>query len=423
MKNTATKPLKIAIVIDDFYPASGGIARSVQTQIHELTRLGHKVTLIAPKYYLERSDDCQTLVVPSFYLPGTPSYMCIIGYSRRQVRKINQKHQFDIVHSQTERGALMLASRLASSQNIPHVHTFHANLAGTHESNRFPAFWGSMAYLLLINPWLALTSKKRFNDNVVIPKASSDATSFWARFDWHSFATIASRVDAYATPAKFMQRRINDCSPGFAGKGDIISTGVNPLFSQAIAQTKRSRAIDDQNVRFLCVSRLSKEKRACAAVKAFIKADMPNSRLDIVGSGDQLNLLIKLANGHKNIFFHNHISGISELAKFYVDADVFILPSFRFDTQAITLSEAAVAGLPIIYCDDRLDVGVNTSNSLLTDGPDAESIAKCMRQLSDQKLRQSMSTASTKIAQKLTPEIMARKYVKLYEQELSSKNK
>ncbi len=412
MKKTIPEQLRIALIIDDFYPASGGIARSVQTQINELTQLGHAVTLIAPKHHLQKPQNCQTVIVPSFYIPKAPSYTCIIGYSKHIVKKISRQHTFDIVHSQTERGALMLAARLASSQHIPHLHTFHANLAGTHESNQLPAFWGSMAYLLLINPWIAATSKKRFNNSVTLPKQSSDATSFWARFDWHSFATIASRVDDYTTPALFMKRRINDCSKGFIQQGKIIPTGVNPLFSQSLEKSKRSRT--DKNIRFLCVSRLSREKRVDVAVKAFIEANIPGSRLDIVGSGDQLSLLRKLTNDRNDIFFHNHVSNIDNLAKFYRDADVFILPSYRFDTQAITLSEAAVAGLPIIYCDDRLDVGVTDKNSLLASNPSPEAIADCMIQLSDPGIRQKMSKESNKIADDLQPRAMAEHYIQLY---------
>ncbi len=412
MKKSISARLRIALIIDDFYPASGGIARSVQTQINELTQLGHAVTLIAPKHHLQKPQNCQTVIVPSFYIPKTPSYTCIIGYSMRIVRKINRQHTFDIVHSQTERGALMLAARLATSQQIPHLHTFHANLAGTHESSQLPAFWGSMAYLLLINPWIAATSKKRFNNSIILPKKSSDATSFWARFDWHSFATIASRVDDYTTPALFMRRRINDCSKGFIQQGKIIPTGVNPLFSQSLEKSKRSRT--DKNIRFLCVSRLSREKRVDVAVKAFIEANIPGSRLDIVGSGDQLSLLRKLTNDRNDIFFHNHVSNIDNLAKFYRDADVFILPSYRFDTQAITLSEAAVAGLPIIYCDDRLDVGVTDKNSLLASNPSPEAIADCMIQLSDPGIRQKMSKESNKIADDLQPRAMAEHYIQLY---------
>ena len=34
--------MRVAILIDDFFPSSGGIGRSVETQIEELTSMGHE---------------------------------------------------------------------------------------------------------------------------------------------------------------------------------------------------------------------------------------------------------------------------------------------------------------------------------------------------------------------------------------------
>ena len=45
--------MHVALLIDDFFPSSGGIGRSVETQIQELTDLGHWVSLIAPDRHLE----------------------------------------------------------------------------------------------------------------------------------------------------------------------------------------------------------------------------------------------------------------------------------------------------------------------------------------------------------------------------------
>lgn len=65
-------PLRIALILDDIYPASGGIGRSVQVQVNELVRMGHKVTLMAPRHYLEKPDNCETIVMPSTYISGMP---------------------------------------------------------------------------------------------------------------------------------------------------------------------------------------------------------------------------------------------------------------------------------------------------------------------------------------------------------------
>ena len=406
-------PLRIALISDDIYPASGGIARSIQTQVNELVRLGHKVTLLAPRHYLEKPDNCETIVTPSTYISGMPVQTCTIKQSWRIARRICRHHQFDIIHSHTDRGGLALAARIAKLQNIPHVHTFHANLAGAHASQPFMAVWGSLAYMLLISPVISLIAKKRHSQPIRLAPKSPDATGLLARLDWRSMAIIASQVDGFTAPANFMIQRITECTGQINIPSRAIPTGVNPELSRAISQAKRRRS--DSTIRFLSICRLAPEKRIDTIIRAFIKADIPNSELHIAGSGHQLRRLRQLAKGHDNIIFRGHMSGINQVAEELVNADVFVLASYGFDTQAMTIGEAATAGLPIIYCDPRLTVGVNKDNSILTDGPEVKYFAAAMQQLAtDPKKRRLMGQASLKLAPELTPDRMAEKYLQLY---------
>ncbi len=413
-------PLRIALILDDIYPASGGIGRSVQVQVNELVRRGHKVTLIAPRHHLKRPANCETIVMPSVYISGMPAESCFIRQSQRAAQKICRHHQFDIIHSQTERGGLALAARIAKLQNIPHIHTFHANLAGAHASQPFMTVWGSLAYMLLISPVISLIAKKRHNQPIRLAPKSPDATGLLARFDWRSMAIIASQVDGFTAPADFMIQRITECTGRINIPSRTIPTGINPELSRAISRVKRHRS--DRAIRFLSICRLAPEKRIDTIIRAFIKADIPNSELHIAGGGNQLNKLRQLAKGHDNIIFCGHMSGINQVAEALVNADVFVLASYGFDTQAMTIGEAATAGLPIIYCDPRLTVGVNEDNSILTDGPEVEHFTAAMQQLAtDPKKRHKMSQASIKLAPELIPDRMAEKYLQLYRDAISKR--
>ncbi|PID33440.1 hypothetical protein CR969_00685 [Candidatus Saccharibacteria bacterium] len=415
-----TNRLHIAIFTDDFYPASGGIGRSIQTQINELVNRGHKVTLFAPKHNLEKPDSCQIFVTPSFYPPGAPSHMCILSYNNKLAKKICSEYKFDIVHSQTERGGLMLAAKISKIQNIPHIHTFHANLAGTHASQPFSAFWGSLAYFILVKSVIATIAPQKIGKKVKLLNSSGEKCSFLERFDWYSLATVASRVDHYTAPSRFMVENIGNHLPGSENYRSAIPTGVSkPMTKQLGAKLKKSK---DKPLRFISISRLSKEKRVDIIIKAFKKADIPNSELVVVGSGDQLRTLKQLANGSANIYLQPHSNDMNHIIKQYQRADVFVLASYRFETQGMVLSEAAAAHLPIIYCDERLDVGVGKTNSILTDSPDSDSLAEAMRQMTDKKLRQKLSAGSAKLVPTLSVDFMATNYLKVYNQSIKQKS-
>lgn len=409
-------PLRIAILLDDFYPSSGGTGRSVQTQIDELVSQGHSVTLIAPRYFLEKPTNCQTIALPTFYLPGAPIYTGILYRTKGIVRRISQAHKFDIVHSQSERGALPLAALIAKDQKIPHVHTFHANLSGTHAELPILSLLGTLAYIAAIVPPLMKISQRRTKGKAAL--SANSKTPFVERLDWNSFAKIASHVDAFSVPANFMIDQMSQCLPELKDRGRVIPTGISKRFSDAILANKRS--VSDNKIRFLSVCRLSKEKRVEDIVRAFLLADIPNSQLDIVGTGDRQGKIRKLASNSSNIVFHDHVGDINHLASIYLNADVFIIASYRFDTQGITIGEATAAGLPVIYCDDRLSFGIGPENSILTNSPEAEDIAKAMKEISDTKLRQQLSEGSKQIAPNLSPEKMANQYVSLYKSAILS---
>lgn len=400
--------LRVAVIIDDFFPASGGIGRSVQTQLEELTALGHEVTLIAPDRHLQKPRLGRIIECPTIYLEGLPAHLSVLHCSDRRARLISAVGRFDIVHSQTERGALVLGSKLAQLQDIPHLHTFHANIAGTHQTVRGSIF-GTLSYLLLVLP--ALRAAKQIDTPATrLPSARRETGGLAARFDWKSFAQIAQRVDAYTVPSPFMRDLIDEAA-GDPLPSYVVPTGYNRGMKDAIDAAPRERS--DEKVRFLSIGRLAKEKRLDVLIKAFRSADLPDAELVIVGDGDQRDVLKRLAEGADNIDFRWHLSSLQAIAYELVNADALVLSSYRFDSQALVISEAVAAGLPVMYCDGRLTVGTSADASLLT-GPDVSSMANGFRTLMDSQRRRAMSSASAKLLPDLSPERTAERYVAAY---------
>ena len=408
--------MHVALLIDDFFPSSGGIGRSVETQIQELTDLGHRVSLIAPDRHLEKPRSCRVIECPTIYVEGLPAHLSILHNSERRARLITKCARFDVVHTQTERGALILGARIARLQGIPHLHTFHANVAGTHQTVK-AAIFGTWLYQFLINPLLTRAAGRASSRSRLVPR-SQEPGGLAARMDWASFADIAGKVDAWTVPSPFMKDLVETAAthrvPGY-----VVPTGVGRGMLDAISQVRRERS--DEAVRFTTVGRLAKEKRLDVLVRAFRRAGIPGSELVIVGDGDQRPLLRMLAAGARNIDFRGHLRSLDAIAYELVNSDVFVLTSHRFDSQALVLSEAVAAGLPILYCDDRLTVATSPESALLTE-PDISSLAAGMRKLADPGRRAAMRSASRGLLEELTPRHTAKAYVSIYEELIGAKS-
>lgn len=408
--------LRVALVTDDFYPDSGGVARSVELQLAELVALGHDPVLIAPTTHLEPPTVCPVEPVGVLRLPGTPSYVNSLQVHAPVVRRL-ARHDFDVVHSHNERGAMVLAARLARHLGVPHVHTFHSNYAGTHATASFASGVNSTFYLPLAPLFLRMaTGFRGLPGTRLCPRAPGE--SRFEPHDWRHLARMARHFDAFTSPAAFVVESIVAASDGaLADRGHVVPSGVSDRFAAAHRQRPHAPP-----VRFLSVSRLGPEKRVDQILRAFLLLDDPDTELVVIGSGPELGRLQALArqSGRGRIAFRGQIDGVDTLAREIADADVFVLGSHRFDTQGLVLAEAASAGTPILYCDDRLRVGVSEANALLAD-PSPEGLAAGMRVLAaDAGRRRAMGEASRALAPALTTRTMGRRYLEVYRQAIAA---
>lgn len=405
------KSLRIGIFTDDFFPASGGITRSIQAQIDEFHNLGHEVILFVPKYQLQKPTDAKTVVVPAYIPhPKAPAHFCVMHFGTMLAKALSSKYPLDIIHSTTERGALILAAHMSRIQRIPHVHTFHINISGSHKLEPLAPL-RTFAYSSLIAPFLSLSSKKKAAFKSTRPGYAKIAESANARIDWKSLAQIASHVDAFTTPSYFMMNNILAASRGISTHA-VIPNGYSSGMQNALREASREDR-GDCAVRFISVSRLAKEKRVDVIIDAFIEADLPKSELVILGGGHELKSLQKRADGYDNIIFKGQVADQKIIASELKNADVFVLASYRFDNQPVVVTEAAAAGLPVLYCDDQLDVGLTPKNSLLV--PESiQGLAKGMRKIAQPDILQNLRSGTDKIADDLTAAKMAKRYLTLY---------
>lgn len=403
-------PLRIGLFMDDFFPNSGGIARSVELQIDQLVSAGHQVTLFAPRHQLRHGGRCRQVALPAIHLPGLPSWTCSVQFGARPVRTIRAAHgDFDVVHSQTERGALFLAAGLARVSGAAHVHTFHANYAGTHATSPVLSGLNSLSWLPIASAILGLTRsdlpRRRSRGRV------ADEPRPLARRDWRQLADLAHLVDLHTSPAQFALDALDAAATGaLHSRARLVANGVDQSFLTVRRQRPAGRT-----TRFLSCGRLSLEKRTDDIIRAYAALDDPDTELFILGDGNEENRLRSLAAQivrRGRVVFLGRYDDHSLVAQEMADADVMVLASRGFDTQAMVLAEAAAARTPILYRDDRLIVGTTGGNALLV--PD-DGLAAGMRHLADHAhRRRAMSTAAATLAPTLGAEAMGQAYLAAY---------
>lgn len=414
--NKLSAPLKIALVLDDYYPSSSGVSRSIQSQIDELSAMGHQVTLIAPEKNFTPPKNAEHIALKSVQPPGALKHTTVLSSSAHVAKLITKNHQFDIIHSQTDTGALILSARIARMQQIPHVHTFHTNMAGSvpyYTKSKMLA--AAIAYRLLAFKLHLIRRQKLIHTNSK-DSIFSDCPHFGKSY-WRSQALMANAVDAIVTPSQYMLKYIQAASPNKQFIKKSIPNGYNKELHKLISNTAVKK--DRNTVRFISIGRISNEKRIDTMVEAFKMAKLSNAELVLIGDGNQMPLIKQLATDTSNIKLLGQVHRLDDIAKHLKSSDVFVLTSYHFDNQPMVILEALAAELPILYCDDQLDVGVDKTNSIRT-LPSASAISEGMRLLAgDTTLRNQLSRGSKQKCEQLSAKIMTEKYISLYRELIS----
>jgi glycosyltransferase involved in cell wall biosynthesis len=179
----------------------------------------------------------------------------------------------------------------------------------------------------------------------------------------------------------------------------------------------------DLSVKFICVGRVSREKRQYYAIEAFNKiAKMYNAELFIVGDGPDTDRCFNLVNDlglQDRVHFLGNVT--NTVAKDLLsDADVMVLPSYNFDNQPMVILESLVASVGILYCDPQLQDGLTSGNSLLVHHS-VRGLAGGFKTLCEDKaLRTKLAKGSTKLAKAYSTQSITKRVEKIYKEVLAT---
>ncbi len=122
------------------------------------------------------------------------------------------------------------------------------------------------------------------------------------------------------------------------------------------AEMRRLLGIKEGELVFLYTGRLCREKGALELARAFVRANLPGTRLVLVGSSwfggsqeseYQREIREALTPVQNRVIFTGFVR-YADMPKYYAAADVAVMPSVWDEPSGLTVLEAQAAGLPLI---------------------------------------------------------------------------
>ncbi|MDD5083158.1 MAG: glycosyltransferase family 4 protein, partial [Dehalococcoidales bacterium] len=208
-----------------------------------------------------------------------------------------------------------------------------------------------------------------------------------------------------------------------AGRYEIIPNGIDiGHFSPDVLPF--SEFCDDK-LNILFVGRLESRKGLKYLLQAFryVKAEVPKSRLIVVGPGTRLR------KGYEKQVARDHLTDVvfvgyasyEELPRYYKTADIFCAPATGRESFGIVLLEAMAVGKPIVASNIEGYAGVVThgADGLLVPPRDEKALAKALLSLmADESLREQMGARGRLKAMDYSWEHVSRRVLEFYRQVL-----
>ena len=448
IQSDSTKSLRIAIFTDVFLGIPGGIPSSIRAQKTALESLGHQVTIFCPGTQQDfenplskfgANHDPNIILVPTakFLINDAP----FSKWTKQVVRFIEQKYPnlaetFDLFHIHYEATTSMAGLILAKKHHIKTVQTMHGRedmaiaINVPHPFKTLAATGINLVHRTTLKSFLKKSSKPDYQNPVL--KKSPDlnyhnteiknlAPTIARREMWQMMVRQANLADQVITPSAHFAKKLQLF--GVTRPISVISNGIN---DQEITNfTPKIRTYrNHEPLRILWFSRLSKEKRILPFLESLkLTQELePNFRFvfTIIGDGNQMSKVRKFCKKHfdeTSIKILGTIPHQKILQKYTKDQHLSIINSYQFDTQGLTILEAAACNLPVIYADHDMTEIVPNHGGLCAKSTEPHAMAELLLEIYHQpeliqKLSQNLATSEKTYLQSHQIE----KLLKLYRQ-------
>ncbi|HID93333.1 MAG TPA: glycosyltransferase family 1 protein [bacterium (Candidatus Stahlbacteria)] len=370
--------MKICMVTDPYYPYPGGVAEHVHHLTLELRKLGHRVIVLTGSQNKEGEPD----VIQMGKLVSFPANLASITFTFHWrlpflVWHFFRENSFDIVHAHGPLGF-----------NLPYfaVHYAVAPCVGTFHTVYVGYNFYALAKMLLKDDF------RKLKGVIVVSKAAK-----------------------------------NNIAPHFPGYYRIIPNGVDvERFNPKVPPIPE---FTSSNPKILFVGRLEPRKglQHLLAAFPFIKKELPNVELIVVGTGPQAQKYQKIAEHELGgaVKFVGYVTP-KDLPSYYRSCDVYCSPAVGGEAFGIVLLEAMASGTPVVASniEGYKEVVRDGYNGLLANPLDPRATASAIvKVLKDRALRRKLQENGRSFAESYSWRNVAKQVEQFYLELLNKHNK
>lgn len=359
--------MHIAMFLDQHPRSLGGIQTSAMLQRKYLEKLGHKVTFVSPssgKRLIERG---------FFTLPSWPltynwefSFVANARRSRKRLDRSQRRRtdKFDLVHIQADMWSAIIGIGFAKRNKLPIVMTSHFNLAaGTQEViGKYPS-----KFLF----WLL---SREFLKHLKLPLRDTTTDA------WRYIQLITNQVDVVLVPSEHFGRDLR--ANGVSSDLRVMHNGVDDeRVDSTLASIKDAPTHSDKKIHLVWAGRFQREKRLIEFIEAVRLAKLEHVVVDVYGRGPLWNRTVSLVKSYElehQVILHGRAAHARMLTHF-AKADALVQTSVGFETQGMTVFEAAAVGTPSILCDKNIADEFEPGAHWVVEDSSVEALAKTLQ--------------------------------------------
>lgn len=333
-----------------------------------LEKLGHKVTFVTPssgKRLIERG----FFTLPSWPLTYNWEYS-FVANARRSRKRLDRSQRrrldkFDLVHVQADMWGAIIGIGFAQRNHLPVIMTSHFNLAaGTQQViGKYPS-----KFLF----WLL---SREFLKHLKLPlrETTTDA--------WRYIQLITNQVDVVLVPSGHFGRDLK--ANGVTSELRVMHNGVDDeRIEKTLASIKDEPHHTDKKIHLVWAGRFQHEKRLLEFIEALQLAKLENVVVDVYGRGPlwkKTEELIKDYGLENQVILHG-LAPHARMLTHFAKADALVQTSVGFETQGMTVFEAAAVGTPSILCDKNIAEEFETGAHWVVEDDSVSALAQALTQ-------------------------------------------